>query len=201
MESALDIRGWLETLTGVTEAEKNRQLQSDLTRLLSGRFESMSVEVSHGRRWGRTCVTFCWSGFASLLPEERFHRLVQVIPEKFRESSMSGLVWLELAPGESVESFLKLPRSEDVVDSEGAVYADLCRVGFFEGLTTTMRPSPDKSCGGDLSAAVDVLSDKGWSHDDVRRAKLVFIRYGAYCDCQVLKSVRAELAKRYAGAA
>ena len=47
-----------------------------------------------------------------------------VIPTDFREQKMAGFVWLELAQGESVEEFLKLPRSEDIADREAEIFKD-----------------------------------------------------------------------------
>ena len=76
--------------------QKERRLEEDLVDMLEEPFPGMAVAVAYSRRWNRKCATFCWSGFSGLLPEERFHRLVGVIPEEFRKSRMAGLVWLEM---------------------------------------------------------------------------------------------------------
>ena len=111
-----------------------RRLAADLARLLAPRFPGIAVQVGEHERWDRPCVTFRWAGFADLLPEERFHRLVRAIPEAFRTDRLGGFVWLELAPHETVEAFLNLPRSEDVADSEASILSGLVEVGFFDSL-------------------------------------------------------------------
>ena len=179
---------------------KDTALAADLQALLAPSFAGMTVEVAHSTRWNRMCVTFRWSGFKGLLPEERFHRLVAVIPEEVRESRLEGLVWLELEPKESIEAYLERPRSEDVVDREATIHAALVKAGFFDALAASLRPTPTKTCGGDFSRVEAVLLAKRWTPSKVRDAKLVFIRHGAYCDCQVLQAVQPELARVYADA-
>ncbi len=185
----------------MAERAANRRLAGDLTKLLATGFPGIVVEVHESERWNRPCVTFRWAGFIGLLPEERFHRLMAAIPEGFRADRLDGLVWLELAPRETSEAFLNLPRSEDVADREASVYADLVEVGFFELLGKSLGRSPTKKCLGDFSTSAAVLADRRRSVGRIREAKLVFIRHGAYCDCQVLESVRPALAELHAGAA
>ncbi|RME36294.1 MAG: hypothetical protein D6788_11885 [Planctomycetota bacterium] len=179
----------------------NATLEADLSALLADRFPGMEITVGHSERWNAPCVTFRWAGFAELLPEERFQRLATVIPEPFRRERMAGYVWLELAPEETVDAFLKLPRSEDVVERAGGIYADLSRSGFFDALEEALAPSPDKRCGGDFTASVRILEEKGFAPERIVDARLLFIHHGVYCDCQVLQTIRSELAKRYAGVA
>ena len=180
---------------------RDRQLEAELAEMLAPHFSGMTVEVGHSDQWDRMCVTFRWPGFVTLLPEERFHRLARVIPSDFRDSRLDGFVWLELTPDETVEAFLRLPRSEEVAEREADIYADLLEAGFFESLGESMGPTPDRQCRGGFSEIEAVLSGKNCSAANIRDAKLVFIRHGAYCDCQVLQTVLPELAKSYAGAA
>ena len=180
--------------------QEDKKLAAELELLLAARFEGMRVDVAHSDRWDRMCVTFRWSGFEGLLPEERFHRLAGVIPEGLRESRLKGFVWLELAPNESIESYLKLPRSEDIAEREAAVHKKLLEAAFYRALVASLGPRADTCCKGDFSGVEAVLSAKRWSRADVRDAKLVFIRHGAYCDCQVLQTVQPQLAEAYADA-
>ena len=181
--------------------KQDRKLEMDLVALLARSFPGMTVEASHSERWDRMCLTFRWAGFAGLLPEERFQRLVTVIPESFREKRLSGCVWLELAQNETIDQFLKMPRSEDVADREQAIFADLQERGFFDALRQALKPTPTKACKGDFSGTGGALS-KGRSADKIMQdAKLLFIRHGAYCDCQVLAEVEPALSKLLAGAA
>jgi len=180
---------------------RDKDVASELTAMLSASFPGITVEAGHSERWDRMCVTFRWAGFAGLLAEERFQRLARLIPDDFRDRRLAGFVWLELAPDDTVDGFLKLPRSEDVADREATIYAELVEIGFFESLAKSLGRSPDKNCGGDLSKSAEVLSTLKYSATKVRDAKLLAIRLGAYCDCQVLQSVQPALAELHAGAA
>ncbi len=179
----------------------NERVEADLKAILAPKFPDMAVEVAHSDRWDRMCIIFRWPGFAGLLPEERFQRLAGAISDEFRQSRLNGFVWLELAPDETVDAYLKLPRSEDVAENEPALYRDLVNAKFFESLGAKMGPKPDATCRGGFHDTEVVLSAGKFSAHGIRDAKLLFIRHGVYCDCQVLQVVRSELAKLYSGAA
>jgi hypothetical protein len=131
------------------------------------------------------CATFRWTGFKGLLTEERFHRLTTVIPADFRNTRMKGFAWLELAPGEDVDEVLAMPRSEDVAAREKDIRKKLDKAGFLDALGEALGEKPQEECGGDFAHTVSVLKAKKWSEKDIIDAKLVFIRGGIYCDCQV----------------
>ena len=181
--------------------KQNRKLEMDLVALLARSFPGMTVEARHSKRWDRMCLTFRWAGFAGLLPEERFQRLLAVISESFRKERLSGCVWLELAQDETTDQFLKMPRSEDVADREQAIFADLQDRGFFDALRRALNPTPTKACKGDFSCTGRTLSNGRATDKATLDAKLLFIRHGAYCDCQVLAEVEPALCKLTAGAA
>ncbi len=181
--------------------KKDRELEAELLATVEPKFPGMMVEVGLSERWNRPCVTFRWAGFADLLPEERYHRLATVIPESVREKKLKGFVWLELAPEESVDSFLKHPRSEDMADQEGEIYAGLVQCGFFDGLSKAVGPSPESKCRGVFQETLAVLQTKKYTPEQIRDARLAFIRHGAYCDCQVHIAARPSLAEAHAGAA
>lgn len=183
------------------KSSDHRKLEMDLVAKLAHTFPGMTVEVGHSARWNRMCVTFRWVGFADLLPEERFHRLVSVLPERFRKTRLDGFVWLELTPSETVEEFLKLPRSEDMTFREARIYAGLIRAGYFDALRELLGTTPEENCPGDFSKTVELLSARRFTPRKTTETKLLFIRHGAYCDCQVLQSVQAALEQRHAGAA
>lgn len=176
---------------------RDKTLAKDLTELLCGFFPDIEVTVEHNSRWGRMSASFRSAAFSGLLPEERYERLLRVIPEEFRTSRMAGFVWLELAPEETVDAFLKLPRSEDVAPRERDIYADLCAASFFDKLRKAMGRDAKKSCKGDLSFTAGVLA----GHDRMQDARLLFIRHGAYCDCQALLTVAPALEKTHAAKA
>ncbi len=179
-------------------AVRDNTIETELIEMLSDKFPGIEVEAIHSERWDRMSVSFRWSGFADLLPEERFQRLVGVIPESFRATRLAGFIWLELCPGESIDDFLKHPRSEDVAEREGEIYRRLDEAGFFAGLKKSLGRSPQKSCTGGFTKVAEALLAAKWTADAVRDAKLVFIRHGAYCDCQVVETVAAALKESYA---
>lgn len=173
----------------------------ELLRMLSTSFPGVQVTLEHSARWNRECVTFRWTGFSGLLPEERFHRLVKVIPESFREQNLAGLVWLELTPSESVEEFLRLPRSEDIARKERTIYAALRKADFFTALHRALGSAPEQSCDGGFAQSERILSGLKLGPHGTQDAKLVFIRHHAFCDCQVLLTAQQALADAHAGAA
>ncbi len=179
--------------------QHDHSLAKELTTMLAPRFVDITVSAGMSDRWDRPCVVFQWSGFAVLLPEERYHRLVQAIPAEFRESRLAGFIWLELTPDETVDAFLKLPRCEDISDQEASIFGRLAGAKFFDQLAASLGKAPTVRCQGDFSDTDKILSAAGPSH--ARDAKLLFIRHGVYCDCQVLQTVQPELAKLFAGAA
>ncbi len=177
------------------------KLEHELVAMLAEKFPGINVDIAHSAKWNRPCVTFEFEGFAGLVPEERFHRLVAVIPTEFREQRMAGFVWLEIANGETVDAFHKLPRSEDIADREAEIYGKLAGVKLFESLVESMGSSPDKRCGGDFREMMRILSASRFSPTRIGEAKLLMIRHRAFCDCQILLTAMPELAKLFANAA
>jgi len=181
--------------------QNHGKLIAELAEMLEPCLPGIDISVGSDNRWNRPCVTFCWTGFEGLLPEERFQRLTAIIPEGFRDSEMKGFVWLELAPDETLETFLKLPRSEDVASREAAISAEICDAGFFEALGKALGKDPGRTCPGDFSNSAAVLAEKSFAPAEIRDAKLLFIAHGAYCDCQALQSVRPAIEKLRTGVA
>ncbi len=179
---------------------RNKKLEAELLAMLMAEFPGVSVSVQHSERWNSMCVTFRWEGFAGLLPEERFYRLMQVLPETLCQTKLQGHVWLELAPGESIEAFLKQPRSEDIADRADAIHAGLAEVGFFDKLREAMGSSPEAACQRSFSIAEHVLAGCGYAGAKIREAKLLFIRHSAYCDCQVPAAVECGMSETHSEA-
>jgi hypothetical protein len=186
---------------GMKSGPSNKALESELAGLLAPRFSGIRAEVGKSDHWNRPCVTFRWTGFAGLLPEERFHRLVAVLPAEIRENRLAGFVWLELADDENVDAFLKLPRSEDIVDREAEIYTELVKARLFDLLADAMSGSPEQKCTGDFREMIRLLTAKRFPPKRVSDAKLLMIRHHAFCDCQILQTARGELAELFADAA
>jgi len=179
----------------------NKALENELTGLLAPRFAGIRVEIAKSPRWNRPSVTFRWSGFEKLLPEERFHRLVAVLPANVRDERLAGFVWIELAEKETVDAFLKLPRSEDIAKREADIYSDLVKAKLFDALAEAMGVSPEQKCNGDFQEMLRLLKAKRFPSNRLVGAKLLMIRHHAFCDCQVLLTACGELAKLFANAA
>jgi len=165
-------------------------VRDELTKLLSARFSGIEIGVEQSARWDRLCVTFRWDGFADMLPEERFRRLLMHIPEKCREGILRGAVWLELAPGETVDEYLAMPRSDDIVGREKTIAHRLIRSGFFEELERKVGPLPVEQCMASFAVSRELLRKRGFSPRESQEACLLFIRHGAYADCEVLLQAR-----------
>jgi hypothetical protein len=172
---------------------RDRGLEQWLAALLFEAFPGIEIEAGFADRWQRPCVSFLWKGFAGLLPEERFQRLTTAIPEAVRKVRLAGFVWVELAPGERLDEVLALPRSEDVAKREPEIIKRLQRSGFFDSLARRLGKNPQKACPGDFSHTAAVLGENGPAAERIRDAKLVFIRHGAFCDCQVIQTVGPRL--------
>jgi hypothetical protein len=166
-------------------AKSEKSLSDELAKMLGGKFRGMKVSIENSPRWNRKCVTFVWSGFEGLLPEERFHRLTTAIPAEFRDKQMKGFVWLELTPGQDVDEFLAMPRSEDVGPRAQQIRKKLEHASFFDALSKLLGDCPQDNCAGDFTQTISVLKKKNWKEREIVDAKLLFIHDGVYCDCQV----------------
>ena len=177
---------------------KGHQFVRDrLAEVLEPVFEGIEIDVGRSQRWKRTVLTFRHRAFADLLPEQRFRRLVQLIPPDFYEKHLRGAVWFELAPGETEDDLMQAKRSEDVVGDEPRIARRLLRAGFFEALEGQAGESPIETCGGDFEVTRKVLTAKKIIGDQQRDACLVFVHNQAYCDCEVLLAARPALVERY----
>lgn len=180
-------------------ARKNSQekLKEQLLGLVAEACPGMTVELGHSERWDRPLVTFTWAGFSGLLPEERYHRLARLIPESFRREDMRGYVWLELVPDEDLEQFLKMPRSEDIKSRRQEIYNGLLRADFFSTLSEAMDGQPVENCGGGFQKLRECLKLKRFSAKHIDEAKMLFICYGAFCDCQAVVTIQPKLEEEF----
>ena len=168
-------------------------LREKLLELLSPALPGIQVDVGHSDRWDRTCLTFRWDGFAETLPEERFRHLLLHIPPEFRENHLQGAVWLELAPSETVEAYLALPRSEDVADRQQAIARRLIRSGFFEALEERLGPLPIELCMMSFAVTRELLREQGYSKRQCDEACLLFILHRAYSDYEILVEAKRSI--------
>jgi len=175
-------------------------LRADLIALLGKACPGIEISIAHSDRWKRSAIEFRWEGFAGLLPEERFRRIMGALPDHFYATRMRGLVCLELVPGEELEAFLALPHSEDVAQDEPRIVRRMVKAKFFDKLEALLGATPVDACKGGLQGSRKLLQSLRFSAVQVERACLVLIRHRSYCDCEVLMRARPELLKKFAPA-
>lgn len=166
------------------------QLQKDLLGYVGKLCDGIELEVGVNPRWDRLCFTFRWKGFDDLLLEERFRKVARMIPGDYFEKHCQGAVWLELTPGESIDEYLKQPRSEDIDAAIPKIWKQLGEIEFFSRLEDEMVRIPPAECPDDLSVSKRVLRASNLKEGDVRECCLAFIRQNVYTDWEVLKAVR-----------
>ena len=172
-----------------------KQVARELREILEPVLPGIEVDLSYSDRWKRPQLTFCHPVFSVLLPEQRYHTLRQLIPPAFHDQYLAGVVWFELAPGETQEDLLKAPRSEDLAAAEPKLAKELLAKGFFEQLAERLGDDPDESCSGEFAVTRQVLAELGFNDNQQRDVCLVLIRNGGYCDCQVLSEVQTALSR------
>lgn len=169
-------------------------IEQTLTRCLALRFDDVSVRVGENIHFPGVNVVVTSSHFQSWLPEQRFHHVVREIPHKFYDRYLrAGVVWFELAPGETARQYMQGPRSEDVAAFEKQITDNLIRNGFQEKFDRRLvdedeTPSPD-----DFVVTRLVLDEIGLSKEEIEKVCLYLIGRGAYCDAHVLNDVLPEL--------
>lgn len=155
-----------------------------LVQLLEPAMKGVSVDVSATSRWNRPMVTVRWAGFSGLLAEQRFRRVMRCIPQDALERDFRGMVWFELTPGETVEDYLKMPRSEDVRAQAERLLTELRQKKFFDRLRALNAAS---DCGDDFTRVRKVLRALRYSVAQTERMCLAMLSLGRYCDCEVLE--------------
>lgn len=166
------------------------QIEQQLHKLLDAHCPDIHIHVAVSPRWNRLCLEFRWNRFTGLLPEERFRLLAKHVPPEFITRNCADAVWVELTPDESIDDYLKLPRSEDVAGRAKAILQDLTERDFFAALEDELVRVPPADCPDDFTISKRVLAAKNASPAEVRDACLVFMHHRAYNDWEVLREVR-----------
>lgn len=175
--------------------EDYAKIESQIQKYLSARFEDVSVRVGDGIHYKGTNVIITSSHFVGWLPEQRFHHIVREIPQEFYEQYLRrGMVWFELAPGESPKQYMKMPRSEDIADEDPRIAAMLARLGFAKKLRKAISDEGDDASPDDFEITREVLSQMELPDSDVERILLFLIGRGAFCDAHVMADVLPQLA-------
>ncbi len=170
------------------------KIESELQSYLSARFDDVSVRVGDGIHYKGTNIVITSSRFAEWLPEQRYHHVVREIPLDFYNRHLrEGIVWFELAPGESAQEYMRRPRSEDVAKEVAKITDLLLRVNFAERLNKTLGDRPDDASPDDFLETRKTLLAAGLDADQVQKVCLLFIHRGAFCDAHVVTDVLPRL--------
>lgn len=171
------------------------KIEGQLQRYLTARFEDVSVRVGEGIHYKGTNVIITSSRFAGWLPEQRFHHVVREIPHEFYDRHLrEGIVWFELAPGETAQEYMRMPRSEDVAAEGGKIVELLLRSKFPDRLAAALQKEANGASPDDFKATRRVLALAGLDEDQSRKVCLYLIGRGAYCDAHVAADVLPQLA-------
>lgn len=168
-------------------------IAADLLKSVSGACPGIKVAVEQSARWKRPCLTFRWSGFDGLLPEERFAVVARLIPPDYVEAHCKSAVWVELGSAETLEQYLALPRSEDVAKQANDVLAELAATNFFAVLEDEMVRIPPNQTACGLTVTRRILKSRGLTDKRVQTICLVLIGAGGFNDWSVLREVRPQI--------
>lgn len=164
-----------------------RQLREHLV----GRFADVTVEIGDDIHYKGVNIVVTTRVFEGLLPEQRYHHVVHAVPPDLYEKHLrSGVVWFELAPGQTGREYMKMPRSEDVADDAAKIEARLAKAGFFERFAEAVDEAGELS-RDDFVLAKRLLAESGAKTDEVQRATLYFVLRGAFCDADLPGTVLA----------
>ena len=175
----------------------NADIISSLKDYLDESYPDVSIRIEPWRDDpSRSAIYFEDPKFAVLYPMQRYHYLIHSIPQDFYQRHLSEAVWVELAPGETVDD-LRYPDEELMESIAPDVIRALEGSGFFAGLDDLMSPLDGSAkievCHGDLRHAKRVLEEKGFGErdgvDEVFDICHVLMTKGGYCDCEVLYNV------------
>lgn len=137
----------------------------------------------------RTAISFRHPLFAVLYPQQRYHYLVNLIPEAFIETHLAGTVWRELAPGESPDD-LQYADPELIESIEEDVMKVLEGSGFIRALDLAFCPrlpfARGARCHGDFRVSKALLPNHGITPDEYFDVFHVLMARGGNCDCEIL---------------
>ena len=172
------------------KSSEYEQIQTQLVAYLRPVFDDATVEIGDGIHYKGTNVVVTSKHFTGLLAEQRFHHVVRAIPEDLYNNQLrKGVVWFELAPGETGRDLMKMARAVDIREKESTIEAALRKSGFFSTLRSRFAKKKDNPSVMRFDATRDALSKSGIAEADIENACLFLIARGAYCDAHVLNDL------------
>lgn len=171
----------------------------ELQEYLRQRFDDVTVQIGDDIHYKGTNVVVTSRAFEGLLAEQRFHHVVRALPKEFYEEHFrSGAVWFELTPDETGMDLMKMPRASDIANDADQIKGRLEDAGFSVKIREVFGAEPQRASITHFEATRRILSDGGWSEDEVTQACLFMILQGAYCDAHVLTDVLPKLTSGHA---
>lgn len=173
------------------------EIVSQLKEFLADSYPDISIRIEPWKDDPtREAIYFEEKKFGVLYPMQRYHYLVHLIPRDFCDQHLSEAVWVELAPGESVDD-LQYPDEDLIKSISPDVMKALERSDFFAALDDLMSPADGsvepEVCHGDFRLAKQVLAEKNFGKragiDEIFDICHVLMDAGAYCDCEILYNV------------
>lgn len=174
------------------EAKDIDRLVRELTACLQFRFPDVSVRIGKDIHYPGLNVVVTSSKFAGLLAEQRFHHVVRAIPKELYEKHFQrGVVWFELAPGETGKDLMRMPRSSDLSNvDESDIRRRLMEAGYFKKLGAYFDSAEDEEPSGvSFDTTRRILSKVGLDAALIEQCCLYLVRKGAYCDAHVVNDL------------
>lgn len=166
------------------------RIQTQLVAFLTPIFDDVAVEVGDDIHYKGTNIVVTSKHFTGLLAEQRFHHVVRAIPEDLYNNELrKGVVWFELAPGETGMDLMRMPRAVDIREKDGAIEAKLRDAGFFPALQSHFKKSRETPSVMRFDATRKTLGACGVGEAGIDEVCLFLIGRGAYCDAHVIKDV------------
>lgn len=165
-------------------------VQEQLQKHLSDRFGEVSVQVGNNIHYPGTNVVIVCPRFAGWFAEQRYHHVVRAIPAALYDQYLrDGVVWFELAPGETAKQYMTFPRSEDVAAKARSIESALQKIRFAQRLIAALGPHPGEASTEDFVVTRRVLASAGKNEAEIRNVCLYLIRQGAFCDAHVVRGL------------
>ncbi len=172
------------------------QIRTDVLQFARRAYPEIQVTVApYPEEPDRLAITFVEERFAGLYPLQRYHYLVNLIPQEYYDEHLANTVWFELAPGEEPKD-LEYPDDDLVAQITSDVMNCVEASGFFAALDDALCPADEgverEPCRGDFRIARRVLQERGFIEDELFDVLHVMMAQGGYCDCELLYNVAEE---------
>ncbi len=181
------------------DKKKYGSVQRHLQDCLENVFDDVMVQIGDDIHYRGTNIVVTSRVFEGLLPEQRYHHVVRAVPKDYYEKHLqSGVVWFELAPGETGADLMKMPRASDIAPEQDAIRKQLVEIGFSERFEAAIESGAGPASITHFKITRKTLAAAGLDDTHITRACLFMILRGAYCDAHILADVLPKLSSENA---